>query len=85
MNHRGGESRPSAATEAIGEPATGDNPTPPAADAVLAFLAAAAKAAPQESKLDANTTRITRQNDASVLSETKAFDGKVIHRSVVAF
>ena len=74
-----------AATEAIGEAASGEKLPPPATDAVMAFLAAAASASPEELKLDANTQRVRRQNDASVLNDTKQNDGKVLHRSVVAF
>ena len=74
-----------AATEAIGDRGAGSvKPTPVPAD-VLAFLANAANAAAQEQKLDANTVRVTRQNEATVASETKRSDGRVLHKSYVAF
>ena len=74
-----------AATEAIGEMAPGGTKPAPETAAVMAFLADAAKAAPEERKLDANSTRVTRQNSAVVQSETRQKDGGVVHRSVVAF
>ena len=74
-----------AATEAIGEKAPGGTKPAPETASVMAFLADAAKAAPEERKLDANSTRVTRQNSAVVQSETRQKDGGVVHRSVVAF
>lgn len=73
-----------AATEAISEAAASAAKPAPASDAVLAFLAKAASAVPQEQKLDASNTRVVRQNEAAVVNETMA-GGKVLHKSYVAF
>ena len=74
-----------AATEAIGEKPAADATAAPASEAVLAFLARAEKAPSEEAKLDANSTRVTRQDAKAVLSETRTKDGRMVHKSVVAF
>ena len=74
-----------AAIEAIGETRGPDAKPAPGPDAVAAFLARAEKAAAEETKLDANTTRVTRQDASAVMNETRAKDGKLVHKSMVAF
>ena len=76
-----------AATEAIsGKTKVAADAKPvPTPDQITAFLTKAANAKPEEQKLDANTTRVTRQNETAVSAETKARDGRTLHRSYVAF
>ncbi len=74
-----------AATEAISEKAAGEARAAPAPEAVLAFLARAVSGAAEERKLDAANTRVVHQNEAAVVNETKQADGRVLHRSYVAF
>lgn len=73
-----------AATEAIGE-TKGPASPPPAPDAVLSFLNGAAAGQSEVQTVDENTKRVLKRNDAAVFSETQQADGKVVHRSVVAF
>ena len=73
-----------AATEAIGEANAAVKPAL-AADAVSAFLKAAQAGHGEEHPIDPNTTRVTRQSAASVANDSVAKDGRVLHRSVVAY
>ena len=73
-----------AATEAIGD-ASPTPGTPPAPEAVKVFLAAVSAASAEELAVDANTKRVRRQTSASVVSETRQMDGRILHRSFVAF
>lgn len=74
-----------AATEAISEGNDAKTHTAPTVDAVKAFLSGTAQARREDSPIDRNTTRVTRQNAASVESESQTKDGRLLHRSHVAF
>ncbi len=73
-----------AATEAIGE-TNGSASAPPAPEAVMMFLSGAETGQAEEQTVDKNTRRVLKRNDAAVFSDTQQADGKVVHRSVVAF
>jgi hypothetical protein len=74
-----------AATEAISEGNAAKAHVAPTADAVKVFLSATADARREDSPIDRDTTRVTRQNAASVESESRTKDGRLLHRSHVAF
>jgi hypothetical protein len=74
-----------AATEALSEKSAATPPAVPTSDQIVAFLAKTQTATAEEQKLDANTVRFTRQNEAAVTAETRSSTGKVLHRSYVAF
>jgi hypothetical protein len=72
-------------TEAIGEK-SGPKPAaaPPPAPAASEFLAAAEKGSAQERQLAAGVRQETRDADKALYSETRAADGKWMHRSYLA-
>ena len=76
-----------AATEALTEKAKETGPvTAPAPEAVIALLRSARDEKPAELKLDAANTRIIRQTDKVIASETRVEGAGVpVHRSYVAF